>query len=114
MSWWFDNRKRDPWAEAPPWALELRNMLSLFLRKENIIMSDLTDALDKAEANAKAESDAEDAVVALLTTLSAQIAALKAGGTDPATVARITALSDALKARATQLGAAVVANTPAA
>jgi len=42
------------------------------------------------------------------------IADLKAQGTDPATVTRITALAEALKARAARLGDAVAANTPAA
>lgn len=83
-------------------------------RMEHEIMSAISDVLDQAEANAKAESDAEDAAIALLVTLSKAIADLKAAGTDPATVARIQALADGLKAKADALGAAIVANTPSA
>lgn len=90
------------------------NLLHKVLYKEDKIMGQLEDALTQAEAQAKANSDAEDAVEALLTALSAQIAALKTNTTDPATIARVQALSDALQARAAQLAAAVVANTPAA
>jgi len=103
-----------PWAEAPPWAIEVREMLSLIIQKEDTIMSAIEDALTQAEAAAKSNSDAEDSVEALLTTLSKQIADLKAAGTDPATVARIAALSTGLASRASQLSAAVVANTAAA
>jgi hypothetical protein len=77
-------------------------------------MSDLSDALDKAEAAAKANSDADDSAEALLVTLAQLIAGLKSGTTDPAQLARIAALSDALTARAGQLSAAVVAGTPQA
>lgn len=108
------HRRDDPWADAPAWALELREMLGLIIDKENFLMSQLDDALTAAEASAKANTDAEDAVIALLGTLSTQIADLKAGTTDAATIARITALSDGLKAKADALAAAVVANTPAA
>lgn len=77
-------------------------------------MTAIDDVLTKAEAAAKADSDAENAAETLLTTLSAQIAALKQDGSDPATVARIQALADGLTAKAAALAAAVVANTPAA
>lgn len=89
-------------------------MLTTVLKQEQSIMAAIDDALANAESAAKSESDAEDAVVALLKTISAQIAALKAAGTDPATVARIQALADGLNAKAAALGAAVVENTPAA
>lgn len=104
----------DPWNEAPPWAVELREMLSLVLQREEYIMSQLTDALDQAEAAAKANSDADDSAEKLLIKLAAMIADLKTQTTDPVTVARITALSTALNSRAAQLGVAVVAGTSAA
>jgi|SRR5580765_511244 len=90
------------------------NLLFKVLHKGNEIMGQLEDVLAQAETNAKANSDAEDAVEALLNTLSQQIAALKLTTTDPATITRVQALADGLKARAAQLAAAVVANTPAA
>jgi len=89
-------------------------MLSLVLEKEDLIMSIESDALDKAEAAAKANSDADDAAETLLLSISAMIADLKDHQSDPATAARIAALSDAINARASKLSAAVVANTPAA
>ena len=76
-------------------------------------MSAIDDALTAAEAAAKANSDADDAAEKLLLAIAAEIANLKAAGTDPATVARITALSTALTSRASQLSAAVVAGTAA-
>jgi len=102
----------DPETEALIRAIHPK--LDLILKREEYIMSAIEDALTQAEAAAKANSDAEDAAEALLVTISKQIADLKAAGTDPATIARITALSNALSSRASQLSAAVVANTPSA
>ncbi len=89
-------------------------ILNMVLQKEEMIMAQVDDVLTQAEAAAKANSDAEDAAIGLLQALAKAIADLKAAGTDPATVARIQALSDALTAKATALAAAVVANTPSA
>lgn len=110
------NRHRcdDPFDGAPPWAIELDAKLNLIIHQEYIIMSQLTDALDQAEAAAAANSAADDSAEALLINLAKMIADLKASGTDPATVARITALSTALSDRAGRLAAAVVAGTPSA
>lgn len=108
------HRCDDPWAEAPAWAVEISARLDLILEKEDYIMSAIDDALTQAEAAAKSNSDADDAAEALLVSISKMIADLKAAGTDPATLARITALSTALSSRAAQLSAAVVAGTPAA
>src|SRR4051812_6486171 len=87
--------------------------LDLIISKENQIMSAQTDALDQAEAAAKANSDADDSAEKLLVTLAGMIADLKTNSTDPATTARIVALGDALRARAAQLATAV-ASTPTA
>lgn len=88
--------------------------IDLILHKEDIIMSLETDALDQAEAAAKANSDADDSAEQLLITLSKMVADLKNSTTDSAVVARITALASAISGRASQLSAAVVAGTPAA
>jgi hypothetical protein len=88
--------------------------LDLVIKKETEIMGVVEDALTAAEAAAKNNSDVEDAGEALLVTLSKMIADLKAASTDPATAARITALSDAINSRAAQFGTALAANTPAA
>ncbi len=83
--------------------------MDLILQKENQIMSAETDALDKLEANTAAISGAEDSAEAAFLRLADMIAALKTSTTDPATAARITAASDALKAKADALAAAVAA-----
>lgn len=93
---------------------EIEDKLDLILDKENTIMSLETDALDQAEAAATANSAADDSAEKLLITISKMVADLKANATDPATVARITALATAINSRAKQLGDAVAANTPAA
>lgn len=87
---------------------------AVILKNQETIMSAITDALDRAEAAAKDNADAEDAVIALLGALSSQIADLKANVADPAAVARIQALADAVNAKKDALAAAIVANTPAA
>jgi len=89
-------------------------MLTVALEMDWEIMSAIDDVLAQAEAAAQENSDAEDAAMSLLVALAKAIADLKAAGTDPATLARIQALSDTLKAKAAQLAAAVVAGTPAA
>ena len=92
----------------------LERILGTLARLEQHLMSKLTDALDAAEAAAKADADAQNATMNLLAALSAQIADLKVNSTDAATIARIQALADATNQRAAALAAAVVANTPAA
>lgn len=116
MTWFGHHRHNcdDPFAEAPAWAVELDAKLDLIIHQGIKIMSAITDSLDAAEAAAKANSDADDAAEALLVSISKAIADLKTNSTDPATVARITALATALHDRAAKLSAAVLANTPAA
>lgn len=92
----------------------IEQKLDAIFNLEETIMSAIDDALTQAEAAAKANSDADDAAEQLLITISKMVADLKAAGTDPATLARITSLSTALSARASKLSAAVVTNTPAA
>lgn len=87
----------------------------LILKKLGQIMTALTDAMDQAEAAATANTSADDAAEALLVSIAKMLKdSLAAGGADPALTARLTALSNTLNARAAQLAAAVVANTPAA
>jgi len=92
----------------------LDRKIDLVLRKEDIIMSMETDALDQAEAAAAANSAADDSAEKLLITLSEMVADLKTHTTDPQVAARITALATAISDRAAKLGAAVVAGTPSA
>lgn len=90
------------------------DMIGQVRTKEDKIMSAITDAVDKMEAAAAANSNADDAAEAMLITLSQQIADLKLGTSDPATIARIEALADAVNARASHLAAAITAVPPAA
>ncbi len=89
-------------------------IMRVLLRTEGEVIMAYEAELAAAEAAAQANKDAEDSAEGLFTKLAEIIAALKAGSTDPATAARIQSLADALTARAAQLSAAVVANTPAA
>lgn len=99
----------DPWAEAPPWAIELRCMLELIICNQELIMA----VIDDLETSVKEMTDAEESAEAAFVKLADMIAALKTNQTDPATAARIQAAADQLKARAARLAAAVVANTEA-
>lgn len=90
--------------------VDIQRRLIRIEAKENWIMSAVTDALDDLEANTKAIDGAEDSAEAAFTRIAAMIADLKNSQTDPATAARIQAVSDELKARAAKLGAAVAAS----
>ncbi len=68
------------------------------------------DALNTAVA---AETTIETSVETLLTGLAAQIAALKAGQTNPAVIAALDAATAIVVADNAKTSAAVVANTPA-
>jgi len=70
--------------------------------------------MDRAEAAATANSQADDAAEKLLVTISQMLKDAAANGTDPAMVARVTALADSINSRSAQLGTAVTANTPSA
>jgi|SRR5882724_4496630 len=102
-----------PSAEAPAWAVSLTEKLDLVLQKETQIMSAQTDALDQAEAAAKANSDADDSAEALLLKLVDMYNQAAANSSDPAVTDRINALSTAITNRSSRLSAAVVAGTPA-
>ena len=104
----------EPGSEVSDRLDDIANKLDLILNKEDEIMSIETDALDQAEAAATANAQADDSAEQLLITLSKMVADLKTSTTDPAVVARITALANAISGRAKQLGDAVAANTPAA
>lgn len=93
-------------------------------RKEDIMALAFQADLDALTVQAKATTDAEDAAVALLTGIAAAQAALQAkldaaiAASDPAAIAaaqkQIQDANALLAARTAALGAAIVANTPAA
>jgi len=75
------------------------------------MMTTVAENLAAAEASAKANSDAEDSIIVILRAIEAEVAALKAAGTDPATATRIEALAAALAARTPVLAAAALEGT---
>jgi hypothetical protein len=88
------------------WRIESKlNLLLLLQQREWEI---LMDALEGLTAQVAENTDAEQSAIAVMTTLSEQIALLK---NDPV---KLQALSDKLKASKEALAAAIVANTPAA
>ncbi len=82
---------------------KILSLLQSLITQGVTIMADLTALTTQVTAN----TDAEKSAITLLNGLSAQIAALK---TDPVA---LQALADQLKGSATDLAAAIVANTPA-
>ncbi len=97
-------RGRDPWSSAPPWAVELRQMVSLVLKHGEHIMA----TLDDLTAAVAAEDTVIDSAVALIQGMADQ---LKAAGTDPV---KLQSLQDDITAKTKALADAVSANTPAA
>ena len=85
------------------------------IHNEGVIMSQLTDSLDRAEAAAAANSQADDAAEKLLVSISQMLKdALASGGDQAAIIDRVNAIADGINSRSAQLGNAVAANTPAA
>lgn len=76
--------------------------------------ADLQAEIVTLQANVAADTSAETSAITLLNGLSAMIAALKAGVTDPTQLAAIDTLSKTVSSNAAALAAAVVANTPPA
>lgn len=113
----------DPWDEAPPWAIELREMLGLILRTErqmeNIMALDFT----KMIAATAAQSTVTNSVLAALQSLGAKIADLSTqlaaaiAANDPVAQAAVQTQLDALAQGVSdnddKLAAAVVATGPA-
>jgi hypothetical protein len=97
MDFWPHHHK-GPWADAPPWAIELREMLSIALKNLGAEMVDLStlaanetkliaDVDTLRAANAKAQSDLAAANTALAAALAAN---------DPAAAAAVQAQIDAI------------------
>lgn len=92
-------------------------LLTTVLLQEGTLMAaaaDLQTRIDALTTNVAADTSAVSSAITLLQGLSAEIAALKTGVTDPTQLAAIDALSSTVSAQAAALAAAVVANTPPA
>jgi hypothetical protein len=98
-------------SEVPEWAKLILHKLDLATSERELIMSAESDALDQAEAAARANSEADASAEALLQKIASMVKDLSTNQTDPSTTVRINALSDMLNARAKQLSDAVVAAT---
>jgi hypothetical protein len=106
----------DPWEEAPPWAIELREMVSLLLqqnyfilKQERQIMFNVSDLVTEVAD----EKTTVDGAVVTLNGMAALIASLKTTQTDPATAAAIDKAVSDLRANRVPLAAAIIADTPA-
>lgn len=115
------HRNDDPWEDAPPWALELREItLQIFIatsQKENLIVSqqkDIADALAKVQDDVRQATSVSQALGTYVKGLRDQIAQIASASTDTETAAALTALSTQLEANTAADAAAMVENTPQA
>src|SRR3972149_7676669 len=92
-----------PWNSAPPWALAMRDMLYLIIKRQEIAMGIAQDLEDEVAA----QSTVIGGVEVLVTNLIEEI---RAAGTDKT---KLEAVLVAAQANKTRLGALTAANTPA-
>ena len=103
------HKTSNPWASAPPWALELREMIGLVLQssarteKRDVNMS---VTLDKATASLAGLTNAADAIEKVVDTLAEEIRNVT---DDPA----VLAVLDQVDAKSAEIVAKALANTPA-
>lgn len=109
MNFW-PHHHTGPWRDAPPWAIELREMLSVVIKNQGANMSQVDD-LTNAVATLMTSVTAHDAAV------QAEIAALKAALTtsgaisDPAVATAIQNIASASATLANET-AALTASLP--
>ena len=77
-----------PWRDAPPWAIELREMLCVVIKNQGVSMSQADDLNAAVASLASAFATEHDAVTAELAALAAALAA--APGTDPVLSSAVT------------------------
>lgn len=100
----------DPWSSAPPWAVELREVLHVITTNQEAIMA----TLDQVLADVTDESTRLDSISALIDGLKTQLAAALAGTTlPPATQAKVDAIFAAAEANKGKIDVALNANVPA-
>jgi hypothetical protein len=107
----FKHQNRDPWEDAPHWALEMGIMLGIVIGNQETIMIDIT-ALQAVAARLQASDTAALAALQALkdqnTSLAAQLAAIPTQ--DPTTQAAINDVVTALTTTANSVDSAVTAN----
>lgn len=99
----------DPWAEAPPWAVELGFMLALVLKEETIIMSQADDLNNAVTSLATGFTALDAAVQAELVAIAAALA-----GTPNPVIAQAIANIGAITGTMAIDAAALTASIPAA
>lgn len=105
----FDHHHNpNPWEHAPPWAVELREMLRAISNQEARIMATIDDLV----ADVAAEDTAIGKMQTFIQGLAAQIAALKSTTTDAATAAKIDALATDVTAQTAAITAAITPPSP--
>lgn len=108
------HNRYNPWDDAPPWAIELRQMLRVLLREERVIMSvqsDIADALAKVQGDVASQTTVIGGLTTFIQGLKDQIAALAANSADPATAAALNTLATQIEAN-TSATATAIATQP--
>lgn len=108
------HRKRDPWKDAPPWAIELRQMLRVLLRNEDDLMStqsDIAAALAKVQDDVAAQTTVNASVKAYVAGINQQLKDMANATTDTTTADALNALATQIEANTASDAAAIVVNT---
>lgn len=92
---------------------ELKYNQNTLFEGEEIIMTQLSDALDQIEQNAEADRNADAAAKALILKLGQMIKDGASGAPTAENFAKLKAIGQGMVDRAADLSAAVVAGTPA-
>jgi hypothetical protein len=110
------HRHESPWEDAPPWAIELRQMLRILLREEDYLMnvqSDIALALAKVSDDVAKQTTVVAGMKVYVQGLKDQIATLAAASTDTETAGALNALASQIEANTQSDADALVVNTPA-
>lgn len=99
----------DPWEQAPPWALELYEMLGLIIQYQENAMA----TLDEILADVTDESTQIDGLSTLIDGLKQQLAdALAGANLPPAVQTKVDAIFTKAEANKGKIAAALAANAP--
>jgi hypothetical protein len=107
----------DPWEDAPPWAVELREMLRVVIYKENLNMTgqdDIASALAKVQSDVAVQTTVAASFQTYVQGLTAQISKLASQTPDTTTADALKTLASQIEANTATASSAIVQNTPAA
>lgn len=112
----FDHHHHpNPWADAPPWAVELREAARIILRNQETIMTTQTDiaaALAKVQADVAAQTTETASLQTYVQGIQAQLAAIAGQTTDTTTADALNALSSQIEANTATDAGLILQNTP--